>query len=297
MERNISLKEISEIIGIEYLGKNCTINGLNLCNRSSLYKSVISYVTSDKYIEYVKNNTSINTIIVTNELYSIYKKICRELSFIITDSPEEVFYDLHHKLYYNTDFYNHYDFNSNLGINCSIHPTAFIDDGVVIGNNVIIGPKSVIKRGSVIGDDVIIGCNTVIGSEGFQALRIKGVSILVKHVGETHIKNNVCIGDNTDICNSLFEGATLVSENAKIDNLVHVAHNCYIGKNAVVTAGTILCGSSILDEGAWIGVNSSILNRVRVGKNSLIGIGSVVTRNIDDNGIAFGIPAKEKSKK
>lgn len=297
MEKKLSLSDVSRIVGIDYLGKNQIINGLNLCNRRSLYQSIISYVTSDKYIEQVNNNSAITTLFVTKELYDSYKKIDREMSFIVADSPEEIFYELHQYLYYSTDFYNHYNFKSTFGRDCNIHPTAYIDDGVKLGDNVYIGPKSIVKRGSVIGSNVNIGCNSVIGSEGFQVIRIKEIPTLVKHVGETHLQNNVCIGDNTDICNSLFEGATLIGENTKIDNLVHVAHNCHVGKNAVITAGVILCGSSVLKDGAWIGVNSSVLNNVNVGENAVIGIGSVVTRNIEDNGIAFGVPAKEKTKR
>lgn len=294
MERNISITEISEILGIDYLGKNQTINGLNLCNRKTIYNNIITYVTNDKYFEDILNNTAVSTIILTSELFDFYKKIERDISFIVTDSPEDDFYRLHHYLYYKTDFYNHHEFISIIGKNCSIHQTSFIDDGVIIGDNVIIGPKSVVKKGSIIGNNVIIGCNSVIGSEGFQALIIKGKPMLAKHVGQTCIKNNVCIGDNTDICNSLFEGYTLIDENVKIDNLVYVAHNCNIGKNSVITAGTIICGSSILKENTWIGANSTILNRVRIENNALIGIGSVVTRNIKENSIAYGVPAKEK---
>ncbi|QOR66323.1 UDP-3-O-(3-hydroxymyristoyl) glucosamine N-acyltransferase [Cytobacillus suaedae] len=294
MERQISINEISNILGIDYLGEDHIINGLNLCNRESLYKKVISYVTSEKYINTVSENLSISSLFVTNELYETYKNINRDIVFFITETPEVDFYRLHDYLYNNLDFYNKFNFISKIGVNCFIHPTAFIDDGVIIGDNVTVGPKSIVKRGSIIENNVTIGCNSVVGSEGFQVIQINGTPTAIRHVGGTHIHTNVFIGDNTTVCNSLLEGTTTVGENTKIDNLVHVAHNCNVGKNVVITAGAILCGSSVLEDGAWIGVNSSILNNVVVGKSALIGIGSVVTRNVSDNTLAFGVPAKEK---
>lgn len=294
MERIISLSEVSRILGIDYIGENQRITGLNLCNRKSSYNGIISYVTSNKYVKAIKENKSINTLILNKEDYEFYKNIDRQLSFLIVKYPEIVFYELHQYLYYQTTFYDHYKFTSTIGENCDIHKTAYIESGVIIGNNVIIGANSIVKKGSIIGNDVRIGCNSVIGSEGFQLIRIKGIPVLAKHVGGTQINNGVWIGDNTNICNSLFEGVTLIDVNAKIDNLVHVAHNCYVGKNVVITAGTVLCGSSTLEDASWIGVNSSILNNVVIGKNSTIGIGSVVTRNIGNNKIAFGVPAKSK---
>jgi len=80
-----------------------------------------------------------------------------------------------------------------------------------------------------------------------------------------------------------------------IDNLVHIAHNVYVGEGAVITAGTILCGSSIVEDDAWIGVNTSVLNKVNIGCNSKIGIGSVVTRDVPQNSLAYGVPAKVKN--
>ena len=77
-----------------------------------------------------------------------------------------------------------------------------------------------------------------------------------------------------------------------IDNLAYVGHNVRIGENAVVTAGTILCGSATVEDGAWVGSNSSVLNRVTVGSGAMVGIGSVVTRDIPKDALAYGVPAR-----
>lgn len=296
MRRSILLSTICNKIGVQYIGKDVEIQGLNLCNRESRHKHIISYVTSAEFITDVKNNLAIVCLLVSTEHYAVYSEesLSERLSYIICDNPEKLFYDIHDFLYYNTDFYDKYDFCSIIGDGCVIAESAVIDSGVVIGNRVRIGANTVVRRGTIIEDDCEIGCNNTIGSEGFQILKIDEKNRKAVHVGGLRIKSHVFIGDNNTICNSLFEGETYIGENTKIDNLVHVGHNGCIGDNAVITAGTILCGSSVVESGAWIGVNSSVLNRVTVGNGAKIGIGSVVTRDIPENALAYGTPAKVK---
>ena len=85
-------------------------------------------------------------------------------------------------------------------------------------------------------------------------------------------------------------------ENVKIDNHVHVGHNLRIEKNAVITAQVTLCGSAVIEEGAWIAPNSSIINRVVIGKYSKVGLGSVVTKDVAPYSTVYGVPAKEHNK-
>lgn len=292
--REISIKEISQILKIDFAGKNLIINGLNLCNRDSIYKSLVTYLTSIKYVKYLRSNSKIKAVLVTPEIYQTVKIDFPALSFLIVDNPEEEFYNLHSYLYNLSDFYDHFIFTKIIGSNCHIHKTANIEDGVVLGNEVEIGQYSIIKRGSVIGNNSKIGCCSVIGSEGFQLIKNKdGENKLIEHVGGCNIGNRVHIGDNTIICRSLFEENTIVGNNTKIDNLVHVAHNCIIGKNCVLTAGVILSGSTIIENDVWIAPNSSISNRVILENHSFIGIGSVVIKKVKTGTTIFGNPAKE----
>lgn len=272
------------------------IDGLNLCNRETNKNSILSYAVSDKYVELIKSMNHIKAVIIRDcdkdeYLSLISNNVC---AIIGVKKPEQYFYDLHEYLFNNTDFYTQKNFVKKIGNGCNISPSAVIEHGVLIGNNVTIGHNSVVKQGTVIEDNVTIGCNSTIGSEGFQL--ISDIDIPprhVTHVGGCHISENVYIGDNVCICNSLFEGVTFIGKNVKIDNLVHVAHNIYIEKDAVITAHVSLCGSSRIEEGAWIAPNSSILNRVIVGKHSKIGLGSVVTRDVPSYAIVYGNPAKE----
>lgn len=294
MRRKILISEICEAMMLQYTGNDIEINGLNLCNRVSLHDRILSYVTNTGYVDSVQNNPAVVCIVLKESDLHAYQPLNekRQMSFIVCENPEEVFYDIHDYLYFYTDFYEKKHFPPEIGENCSIHPRAVIEDGVVIGKSVVIGPNTVICKGSVIKDNAVIGCNTTIGSEGFQIIRIRGKNKKIVHCGGVVISENACIGDNTAICNALFEGETYVGENAKIDNLVYVGHNGHVGENAVVTAGTILCGSCVVDNDTWIGVNSSVLNKVVVGCGSKVGMGSVVTRDVPEDSLAYGVPAK-----
>lgn len=296
MLRKIWISEICKALNIQFSGNDVEINGLNLCNRASLHDRVLSYVTTDHYVDCIQDNTAVACILLKESDLSAYQPLVENqgLSFIICRNPEELFYDIHDYLYYHTDFYEKFQYDKRVGENCEIHPSAVIEAGVVIGSNVVVGANTVIRKGTVIKDNCIIGCNATIGSEGFQIVRIDGKNRKIVHCGGVEIGENAFIGDNTAVCNALFEGSTYIGVNAMVDNLIHVGHNGYVGDNSVVTAGSILCGSSIVENDAWIGVNSSILNRVIVGNGSKIGIGSVVTRDIPKESLAYGVPAKVK---
>lgn len=279
------------------IGKDDTIiEGLNLCNRKSVCNKVLSFAVSSNYMDIVNESKHIKALIVKPENKDHYFDILqkRDGALICTDKPEYYFYKLHEFLYLMTDFYSKYDFESIVGKNCNIDKTAVIERGVIIGDNVTIGALTVIKHGTTIEDDVIIGSNSTIGSEGFQLITGEGMAPMhVIHAGGCYISKNVYIGDNTCICNSLFEGHTFIGENVKIDNLVHIAHNLYVGKNAVITAHVILCGSSIVEEGAWLAPNVSVINKVIIGKYSKVGLGSVVTKDVPPYAIVYGNPARE----
>lgn len=294
MIKDIQISQICQTMKLRYTGDDRKIGGLNLCNRKSVQACILSYVTDLSYYDTVKRNHAIAALVLTEECFLKYKEL-DYLSFIISDSPEKVFYDIHEYLLQN-GYYEKYDFDSEIG-NAQISDTAVIEKGVRIGNGVKIGANTVVRRGTVIEDNCIIGCNSTIGSEGFQVLRIDGKNRKIPHAGGVLIRNGAVIGDNTCICNSLFEGEVYVGAGAMIDNLVYIGHNLYIGENAVVTAHVILCGSAIIEDDAWIAPNASVLNRICVGKGAKVGLGAVVTKDVPPYITAYGNPAKIKEKR
>jgi sugar O-acyltransferase (sialic acid O-acetyltransferase NeuD family) len=89
-----------------------------------------------------------------------------------------------------------------------------------------------------------------------------------------------------------------VAAHTKIENFVSLNRNSTVGHHVVlenyvtVQPGANICGFVTIGEGTLIGVGANILDGIKVGKNSIIGAGSVVTKDVPDNVIAYGIPCK-----
>lgn len=289
------LSEICYIYNLTFEGEDVLIDSLNLSNRDSMYSNILSYTTNADFSDVIANNKSVKAIIVPTELFDGIKhymdSVCRKISYIVAENTEHTFYSLHNLLYWNTCFYDKFEQNAIVGKNCDIDSSVVIESGVIIGDNVTIGPNSVIRKGTIIDDDVTIGCCSVIGSEGFQA--IKDFRQKIKHVGKCHICRGANIGDNTTICNSLFEGETIIGEYTNIDNHCQIAHNCIVGKNCVITSTCTMMGTTELGDNVWLAPNSVVLNKMKVGDGSFVGTFTFVNRNLKPGSAVFGIPAKK----
>lgn len=115
----------------------------------------------------------------------------------------------------------------------------------------------------------------------------------IYHLGRIEIGDNVDIHNGTVICRATAEdGVTIIGSGSKIDTLCHLAHNIQIGQNCLITSGCIIGGSAIIEDNCYLGINSTIRNKITIGKNSFIGMSSVVTKDVPENSVVFGVPAK-----
>ncbi|WP_439516778.1 UDP-3-O-(3-hydroxymyristoyl)glucosamine N-acyltransferase [Sediminibacterium sp.] len=183
-----------------------------------------------------------------------------------------------------------------LGKSAAIGDFVVIKENVEIGDNVNIGENTIIKENTKIYDNVYIGCNCTIGGVGFGYEKDElGEYILIPHIGNVIIKNNVEIGNNTTIDRAVM-GSTLLEENVKVDNLVHIAHGVQIGRNSLIIANAMVAGSTVIGENVWVAPSASIINALKVGSNSLIGLGAVVVKDVPENDVVIGNPARSIKK-
>lgn len=144
----------------------------------------------------------------------------------------------------------------------------------------------------LIGENCNIDPSAAIGRDGFgYEPDENGELIFFPHFGHVVIGNNVDIGAHSCIDRGTIND-TVIEDGAKIDNLVHIGHNCIIGKNVSITPGVVLGGSVKIGEGTFIGMNATIKEHLTIGKNCVIGMGAVVLKDVPDNHTAFGNPAK-----
>lgn len=137
----------------------------------------------------------------------------------------------------------------------------------------------------------IIGDYTAIGNNGFGFYKGKRVP----HRGNVLISAGVEIGNNTCIDRAVI-GSTIIGENVKIDNLVHIAHGVKIGKGSIIVAGAVICGSVTIGENVWVGANACIRQHLTIGDNVVIGMGAVVVKDVPAGQTVAGNPARQLSK-
>lgn len=181
--------------------------------------------------------------------------------------------------------------------NISIGENVVIEEGCKLGDNVIIDHNTVVKRNTIIGNNVKIGANCTIGGAGFGYEKdIDGEYILIPHLGNVVLEDNVEIGNNTCIDRAVL-GNTFLSKNVKVDNLVHIAHGVLIGENSLIIANAMVAGSTVIGKNVWVAPSTSIINKVTIGNNALVGLGAVVVKNVEDSTIVIGNPAKALERK
>ena len=176
-----------------------------------------------------------------------------------------------------------------------------IYDNVIIGSLSKIGPNVTIHKNCVIHDNVSISNCTIeenceiksgarIGSSGFGFEEKSKMKIA--HHGNVIIEKGSTIGCNTTIDRAVLE-STIIGEFSQIDNLVQIAHNVVIGKHSIIAAQVGIAGSTIIGDFVKIGGQAGIAGHLNIGNNVTIAGKSGVTKNIDDNKIIAGFPAKD----
>lgn len=110
---------------------------------------------------------------------------------------------------------------------------------------------------------------------------------------DAHVSSSAKFGNGVQI----LAGATIsvgvsIEDYSIINTSASVDHECLIRKAVHIGPGATLCGCVEVGEFSFIGAGSTVLPRVKIGKNVIVGAGSVVTRNVEDNMIIMGVPAK-----
>lgn len=185
---------------------------------------------------------------------------------------------------------------------------AFIGEGAVIGSGAMIGPGCVIEAGARIGQDTVLhalvyvgrGCvvgdrceihaHTTVGSDGYSYAHDEtGRHHKIPQLGIVVIEDEVEIGANCAIDRAAFE-ATRIGQGTKIDNLCHIAHNCQIGKQVLLTGGFFVAGSSTIGDQCVTGGRATVTDHVKVCSGVQLGGLSAVTKDITEPGAYGGHP-------
>src|SRR5262245_14703086 len=192
-----------------------------------------------------------------------------------------------------------------------VHATAIVHPRARLGANVTMGPYCVVGAGVAIGDDTVLQSNVaihegvtigrrcllhpgvVVGTDGFGFCPTGERYEKIPHVGCVEIGDDVESGANSTIDRGTMS-ATRIGDGTKIDNLVHVAHNCIIGRHVVIAAQTGIAGGATIGDWVIIGGQVGIGDHVRVDARAVIGAASAIPtgKRIHAGEPVWGVPAR-----
>lgn len=179
-----------------------------------------------------------------------------------------------------------------IGRNCKIYPQVFIGRHVRIGDDCTLYPGVKVHFDCEIGNQCILHANAVVGADGFGfAPQPNRTWIKVPQIGKVILEDNVEIGASTCIDRASL-GRTIVRSGAKLDNLIHIAHNAEVGHNAVLAAQVGVAGSTRLGDNVRVGGQVGFAGHLKIADDTQIQAQSGLASNIETPGTAvFGSPA------
>ena len=180
--------------------------------------------------------------------------------------------------------------NVQLGKGVQIYPHTYIGDTVKIGDNTILYSGVKVYYNCVIGKDCILHAGVVIGSDGFGfEPDAKGVNQKLPQIGNVIIEDDVEIGANTTVDRAMM-GATIIHRNAKLDNLVQVAHNVEIGESTFMCAQVGVAGSTKVGGHCILAGQVGVAGHITIADNCVFGAQSGIANNVKKSGMYQGSP-------
>lgn len=284
-----SLKQISEIIGSDYVGDaDFPVKGMNEIH--VVENDDIVFVDHPKY--YDKALASKATIILINR-----KVDCPTgKALLISEDPFRDFNKLTNYFRPFVPSKNTISDSAIIGKNTVVQPNVFIGNHVTIGDNCRIHANVVIYDHCSIGNNVTIHAGTVLGADAFYYKnRPEGFDQLVSG-GRVVLEDDVDIGALCTIDRGV-TGDTTIGKGTKLDNQVHVGHDTVIGKKCLIASQTGIAGCVIIEDEVtiWgqVGTNSGIT----IGKKAVIMGQTGVTKSVPGGKSYFGTPIEESREK
>ena len=288
--RTLSLSSLDGQFGLTVL-RDCDFAYLGKIP-TSLEKRLVP-AASRLHIDNAVAETGVIGIVTTAELAELVPPY---LGVATSISPLETVISMQHHIGTLPDF-QWQSFDS------KIHPTALIYPGayvaprdVKIGEGSIIYPNAVIMPRSIIGKNCSIGPGSVVSADAFEVDISSKPYRVVTQSGGVFIADNVDVQAKCTLVRSTFGGFTELGEGTKLDCQVHLAHDCWTGKNVRIAACAEISGRVNIEDDVFIGPNASISNGITIGARAKVTIGAVVTRNVREGTTVTGNFAVEHRK-
>ena len=281
----ITAGELAEYLNCKILGdKGKKIYGIALMQDST--ENTLTYVMSDKRdrIQHCNAGVILTTASIGLPLYRTYIFTNQEPYYMLNDV---ICYMMNKGLYCNNE-----NCKTLIADSAVISQNVVIGNGSVIGENCFIGANTVIGDNTIIEDNVYIGTCCSIGTENFEFCKTEHGWSKIRAIGNVRICHDAFIGGNVVIEKATI-GTTLIGAYTQIDNLVEVGHECRIGENCHIVACTALAGWSEIGNNVEIYGQAAVSNNVKIGDGAVLLARTGADKNIPENMIVSGFPARE----
>jgi len=275
----------------------------------------LTYLKNSSYSKYLESTNA--SVIIIDENFNLYKtnKIYIKVdnagiafSLILQNIKDS-------KYKFNNDILKPLstkpiDSEVKIGKNVSIGHFSVIEDDVIISDNTIIGSNTIISNNTTIGNNCNIFSNihiynnckignncvvhsgTIIGSDGFGFVTENGDHHKIPQNGNVIIGDKVEIGSNCAIDRGTI-GDTILEDQCKLDNHVHLAHNVRLGKGCILTAAVTIAGSVNVGEYCVFAGHVGVAPHVTIGSHSILAAKTGVTKSLSGGKVYAGMPARE----
>lgn len=182
---------------------------------------------------------------------------------------------------------------ASVGEGAQLHAHCVVGPGVKVGRGCVLRPHVVLYEGVTLGERVVLHAGVVVGADGFGYVRDEaGAYHKFPQMGTVVIEDDVEVGAGSCIDRGAL-GETRVGRGTKIDNLVQVGHNVFIGERVVIAAQTGISGSTVIESDAIIGGQVGFGDHARVQSGAVIGSqAGVLPGKIVRPGVWWGTPVQ-----
>jgi UDP-3-O-[3-hydroxymyristoyl] glucosamine N-acyltransferase len=304
MLKKFKCSELAELVGGKASSGNITVD--NISSLDSANASSISFLSDSSYISRL-NETQSKVILIKKDDLKYWEKdyilvknpylAFSKIATLFNELGENDKHTIHESVVFGNNSKpeenNDIGAHSVIGDNCLLGKNIQIGSNVSVGDDVVIGSNSIIHANVTIENNVKIGTNCVlfsgsrIGTDGFgYAPDDDGSWSKIPQTGGVIIEDNVHIGANTTIdCGAIDN--TIIKSGVKIDNLVHIAHNCLIGENTIIAAMAGFAGSAKIGKECMIGGGARIGPNISIADKTVISPTSAIARSIKKEGQRF----------
>ena len=166
-----------------------------------------------------------------------------------------------------------------IGARVRVLAGAVIEAGAMIGDDTVVHPRVVVHHGCVVGQRCILHVGCVIGSDGFGNAWAGDHWEKIPQIGRAVVGDDVEIGTNTTIDRGALVD-TVIEDGVRPDNLIHVAHNCRIGRHTAIAACVGIAGSTTIGAYCQVGGAAMISGHLTIGDRVVISGGTVVAKSL-----------------